>query len=136
MKENFEKAIAFTLSWEGTYSDNLNDPGGETKWGISKRAYPNTDIENLTKEQAIEIYRKDYWTCMNCDNLPYPLDIVMFDTGVNMGTGRADIFLRQTMDWRDFLILRITKYSDLAKKNPTFLRGWINRVIALWQKVK
>ena len=40
------------IGHEGEYSNDPNDPGGETKWGISKRAYPNLDIKNLTRDGA------------------------------------------------------------------------------------
>lgn len=37
-----------------------DDPGGTTKFGISQRAYPNLDIENLSYAEAREIYLQDY----------------------------------------------------------------------------
>lgn len=46
---------------EGGYSNDPHDAGGETKYGISKRSYPNLDIKNLTVEQATEIYIRDFW---------------------------------------------------------------------------
>lgn len=57
----FEDAINYVLQWEGEFSDDKDDRGGATKWGISSKSHPNVDIKNLTKEQAIEIYRKEYW---------------------------------------------------------------------------
>ncbi len=45
---------------EGGYSNDKNDPGGETKYGISKRSYPQLDIKNLTIQQAKEVYIKDF----------------------------------------------------------------------------
>lgn len=32
----FEKAFTHTLGIEGSYSNNPNDTGGETMWGITK----------------------------------------------------------------------------------------------------
>lgn len=49
------------LQIEGGYSNDLDDAGGETKYGISKRSYPNEDIKNMTPERAIEIYTRDFW---------------------------------------------------------------------------
>lgn len=46
---------------EGGYINDPQDPGGETKFGISKRQYPDLDIANLTREQAKAIYFNDYW---------------------------------------------------------------------------
>lgn len=49
------------LKIEGGISDDVNDNGTLTKYGISQRSYPHLDIRNLTFEQALEIYRKDWW---------------------------------------------------------------------------
>lgn len=58
---NFTQAVSVLLEIEGGYSNNPNDLGGETKYGISKRQYPHLDIVNLTPAQATEIYHNDYW---------------------------------------------------------------------------
>jgi len=42
---SFERAVTHVLLHEGGYSNDPNDPGGETQYGISKRAYPNEDIK-------------------------------------------------------------------------------------------
>lgn len=57
----FDLAVGKVLWLEGGYVDDPDDPGGETKYGISKRAYPHLNIKELTREQAVEIYREDYW---------------------------------------------------------------------------
>lgn len=46
---------------EGGYVNDPDDPGGETKYGISKARYPNYDIKNLTISEAEIIYRRDFW---------------------------------------------------------------------------
>ena len=38
-----------------------DDPGGTTKYGISKRANPDVDVENLTEDEAVLIYLDKYW---------------------------------------------------------------------------
>jgi lysozyme family protein len=59
---NFEKASAFVLQNEGGYEPpSDDDPGGETNFGISKRAYPDEDIRRMTPQRACEIYRRDFW---------------------------------------------------------------------------
>ena len=60
-RERFERLIGFVLAHEGGYVNDPQDPGGETKYGISKRSYPHLDIANLTREEAIAIYRRDWW---------------------------------------------------------------------------
>jgi lysozyme family protein len=58
---DFKLAIPIVLQNEGGYVNDPNDPGGETKYGISKHAYPDVDIKNLTEEQASDIYLRDFW---------------------------------------------------------------------------
>lgn len=84
--KNFSKAVLVILENEGGYSNDPNDPGGETKYGISKRAYPTEDIKNLTVEKAKMIYRRDYWDAMKCGDMPYSVALQVFDFGVNAGT--------------------------------------------------
>jgi len=60
MKATFDNAVNFVLQWEGGYSNDPEDPGKETNFGISKKSYPGLDIKNLTKEKAREIYYLDF----------------------------------------------------------------------------
>jgi lysozyme family protein len=136
MKETFTKAIKFILTWEGGYVDDINDMGGETNYGISKRSYPNEDIKNMTIDRATEIYYQDYWLQAGCEELPSPLDMVVMDTAVNMGMSRAKKILEQTTDWKDYILLRIDRYSVIASKDARYLRGWINRCMNLYKTVK
>ena len=57
----FDDIIEVVLEHEGGYVHDPKDLGGETNFGIAKRFYPDVDIKNLTKEQAKQIYKKDYW---------------------------------------------------------------------------
>jgi lysozyme family protein len=96
----FLRALAFTLEWEGGYVRDPDDPGGETKYGISRRAYPDLDIASLTQERAAEIYRDDYWDAMNLDEvaeISEELAIVLFDTAVNVGGHRAAEWLQEAV---------------------------------------
>lgn len=61
---DFDSAIAVLLADEGELANSTNDHGGLTKWGISSRAFPEIDIANLTKEQAVDLYRHNYWTAI------------------------------------------------------------------------
>lgn len=74
---------------EGGYVNDPNDSGGQTKYGISKKAYPDLDIKNLTISQAMEIYRKDYWDRCKCDYMPDALSVAVFDFAVNSGVKTA-----------------------------------------------
>lgn len=86
---SFSSVIKMILEHEGGYVNHPSDPGGETKYGISKRAYPDIDIANLTEEDAEEIYYRDYWSKIKGDDLPPAVACVIMDYAVNSGISRA-----------------------------------------------
>ena len=96
MKVTFDEIIEVVLEHEGGYVNDPKDPGGETKYGVSKRAYPNEDIKNLTEDEAKDIYRRDYWKKYRCNELPEDLRHIYFDMCVNMGAGRATKIMQET----------------------------------------
>lgn len=97
MKDNFAASVALVLKSEGGYGNNPHDPGGETNFGISKRAYPNVDIKHLTVAGAETIYRVDYWNRVHGDDLPAGVDYAAMDFAVNSGVGRAVLGLQSTL---------------------------------------
>lgn len=153
---DFHKAIQFVLANEGGFSNDPDDSGGETKYGISQRSYPDWDIPNLTKEDAIAIYRQDFWA-------PYQdfedrLATKVFDLAVNLGHRRAVKILQRALRCLgaklddDGVLGPVTKravraanldlllpavrseaagvYRNLAATNAKqqkFLKGWLRR---------
>lgn len=93
----FEDAVNLILEYEGGYVFDSNDPGGETKWGISKRVYPQWDIKNLTKEKAKAIYKVDYWDVVQAEKLPQSIRLMIFDCAVNQGQRTARIILQKAL---------------------------------------
>jgi lysozyme family protein len=89
MQIGFDEIVKLILKHEGGYINHKKDPGGETNFGISKRAYPDVDIKNLTEEEAAAIYRADYWNKIKGDLLPVPIGILILDWAVNSGVSRA-----------------------------------------------
>lgn len=89
---NFETAFENVIGLEGGYSNDPDDPGGETKWGISKRSYPHLNIAALTLEEAKQIYWLDFWNRMLL-NMILDNDIAeeLFEQGVNLGRNQAVI---------------------------------------------
>lgn len=85
----FEDAVDRVLGHEGGYVNDPNDPGGETRWGISKRSYPNEDIKRLTREGAKAIYRMDFWNRIHGDRLHDGVAFQVFDFAVNSGIQTA-----------------------------------------------
>lgn len=82
---SFLIAVGNVLREEGGYVNDPKDAGGETNFGISKRAYPDVDIKNLRLEDAREIYFRDYWSPLYGDSLPQPIAHFLFDAAVNHG---------------------------------------------------
>ena len=92
---NFDKAFELLMVNEvngmpdGGYVYNPADPGGETKYGISNRAYPNVDIAELTEDDAKAVYQRDYWDAHHCGDMPWAIGWVFFDCAVNHGAHEA-----------------------------------------------
>lgn len=85
-RELFERAIEVVLAHEGdAYTDNPNDRGGPTKFGIAQRWHPDVDVRELTRAQAIEIYWERYWQGHGYERLPERVAIKVFDLVVNLG---------------------------------------------------
>jgi lysozyme family protein len=111
VKENFKRALAFTLAHEcvfepGHYGEmdhvmpeNVSgDRGGVTKFGIDQRAHPHINIRGLDYYQAAEIYRDNEWTRCRCDDLPGGYDIAVFDIAVLSGCGEAVLLLQRALN--------------------------------------
>jgi len=97
MKANFDACMTEVFKHEGGYVNDPHDPGGETNLGISKRSYPKEDIRNMTRARAAQIYRRDFWDKLRCDELPAGLDLVAFDAAVNSGPSRGAKWLQQAL---------------------------------------
>lgn len=94
----FETAIEVILNNEGGLSNNPNDRGGMTKFGISKASYPHINIEKLTKEEAIKIYRKDFWDKFKLERIK-DQEVLnkVFNMCVLMGKARATLLFESTL---------------------------------------
>ena len=150
----FKKCMPIILRNEGGYVWNINDPGGETNFGIAKKFYPDEDIKNMTIQRATYLYYRDYWTPMNLKGLKNEeLILQVFDFGINAGirwsirllqrlVGFTDdgiigpITTKEVNDYGPEIVDKFKKrrkifYMNLAAKKPkleVFLRGWLRRV--------
>ena len=164
MKNNFALCMRNIFKWEGGYSDHPKDHGGKTKYGITQATLsdhlgrPATDeeIKNLTKAMARKIYREDFWNVLHCDALPKGLDLIVFDMGVNAGTGRSAKMLQELVGVEPDGIIgprskrAIEKYASVGliekfyKAREEFYRsrdtfdtfgaGWLNRNNDIYEK--
>jgi len=145
--ERFNKFIKFILKAEGGYVNDPKDAGGETKYGISKRAFPHYDIKNLTVEQASEIYYNSYYKPCKCDKIePILLALQVFDFAVNAGVSKSIKVLQRVAGVKPDGIIGTVTIAGLQQKNcsvdfinarkefykalnqPRFLNGWLARV--------
>jgi lysozyme family protein len=162
----FAAALPFVLRWEGGFVDHPDDPGGRTNKGVTQRVYDQwrahqglgaRDVALIDDDEVEAIYLAGYWLPPRCDLLRSRLDLVQFDTAVNMGPRRAvrflqaavgcgvdGIFGRLTAEAADdcdleaaiaaYCDARLAYYRLLAETRPelrVFLRGWTNRVASL-----
>jgi lysozyme family protein len=119
---NFDIAINRVLGNEGGYTPaKPSDPGGETNWGVSKRSYPDLDIKNLTREQAVEIYRTDFWNRVNAPDLPECLQFQALDFAVNSGIETAVRKLQDAAGVADDGHWGPVTQAAVAKANPAAL---------------
>ena len=156
--KNFDEIIEYVLEHEGGYVNDPTDLGGETKYGITKRFYPDVDIKNLTIEQAKQIYKDDYWDKNRVESLPQELWHIFFDMCVNMGRGTAVKILQRAANSKGkgldvdggmgpatlnalngigverVRAYRVKYYVDLINAKPEqekFYFGWFRRSISV-----
>lgn len=99
-RDEFQKFFEeWVLKAEGGYSNNKKDPGGETKYGISKKQYPKVDIKSLTKKDAADIYYRDYWM-KYCENFAAPdsFKMILFDMYINHNPKSVAKVLQKTIN--------------------------------------
>lgn len=149
---NFEQSFERLIGHEGGYSNNPADPGGETNFGISKRAYPMENIRGMTLARAKTIYLRDYWGPAGCDAVPDGLKFDLFDMAVNSGVTTAIRTLQNSVGARadgiigpktlqainsipaPRLVARFNGWRLAFMANTpqwdTFGRGWARRIAA------
>ena len=155
---SFEEIVQVVLEHEGGYVNDPDDPGGETNFGISKRAFPDIDIKNLTEEDAVKIYHDKYWKPSKVEMLPERLWTTYFDMAVNMGKKRACEVLQKACNHKRKVNIkvdgrlgrntaasakgleserlqsfRVKYYAELINRKPKLEKywfGWYKRAVA------
>ena len=162
----FNDALAFVLQWEGGFVDDPDDPGGRTNKGITQKTYnrwrqkhglEQSDVLYIDPKEVDRIYAEGYWVPPRCPELARHLDLIQFDTAVNMGVRRAVMILQQGLGckadgqfgpitakaahhcdpdatMKAYCDIREGFYRRLVGRKPRlkkFLRGWLNRLNAL-----
>lgn len=126
MPSPFDDAFEALIGHEGGYVNDPRDPGGETKYGISKRAYPQVNIKTLTLDQAKAIYRRDYWAAARCDDLPASVTFDVFDMAVNSGVRTAVRTLQRALGVSPDGVLGDISLSAARQADPYRLKANFN----------
>lgn len=102
---------------EGGYSDNKDDSGGKTRWGVTeevaRRHGYQGKMSELPQTVAAKIYTTEYWDSLNLNAIEGICPAIaeeLFDTGVNLGTYRAATFLQRSLN---VLNLKQGIYKDI-----------------------
>ena len=167
--DGFAQSLPFVLRWEGGFVDDPDDPGGRTNKGVTQAVYKAwrageglapRDVAQIEDAEVAAIYERDYWRRAGAGTLPRKLDLVQFDTAVNMGVGRAVRILQTTLGCtadgafgpqtaaavkdcepmaatRRYCDVREGIYRSIVANRPVmakFLRGWLNRLNDLRQE--
>lgn len=143
----------------GIFTNHPLDHGGPTKWGITLallsryrgRTCTPEDVKNLTREEAIDIYRRFF--IRPFDGLSIGLKANVVDMGVNAGVPRATMLLQQTVGanvdatmgpktlalanaraWSDLYAgVRLAYYENIIVRDSTqvvWRNGWRNRTLS------
>ena len=156
---NFLDAVYRVLMLEGGISDDKDDKGGYTKFGISRAFFKinkrkmieegivkeSDDVKNLTIEQAVAIYYRFFWMPLKCERLENKfVKSYLFDSGVNMGIGVAVMLLQKAINRVsdsaivvDGIIGSVTIYEANklgGKLNLEFVRERVNRYVYISKK--
>lgn len=95
----FIEAVNRVINIEGPYSDDPDDSGGATNWGITLADFrefnknpslTKEDLKELTPEGAMPIYESMYWNPLNLDDCTNEVAcLAIFDQAVNRGIKTA-----------------------------------------------
>lgn len=120
---DFLQAHKITAKVEGGYANDKDDRGGRTYKGIAYNSSPkwegwplieaiisrvgenaskiNAEAEKSESLQAMVLkhYKANYWDSLSLDGVnDQKVANELYDTGVNMGTGRAALFFQRTLN--------------------------------------
>ncbi len=126
---DFEKAVSKVINLEGGYTNHPKDRGGPTNFGIREdlaiAAGYNKPIQEWTKEEAKQYYKKTEWDGLRLDEIEdQDIALELFDTAVNMGkgSGRPIKWLQEALN---ALNKEGSKWPDIeedGKIGPTTIR--------------
>lgn len=161
----FMRSANAMFPYEGGFVNDPQDNGGATNFGITHRTLADwrgvdsvsiSDVKLLTKNEALLIYKNNYWNKCRCQDLPDGVDYCVFDFAVNSGPKTAGKYLQRSLGFNKknvdgvigpytlrhaheadpvFLIQdmchRRLAFMQTLRSWKRFGRGWTRRVKAL-----
>lgn len=135
---NFDEAFLKVVGVEGRYSDNPNDSGGATMYGITEavaRAYGYMGpMRDMPLGIAKEIYQLRYWNKLQLDKVASIAGArvadELFDTGVNQGTVAAGTYLQRALNalnQRGTMYADVSTDGDVGPMTIAALRAYVGR---------
>ena len=129
MRSNFSKCIELVLNSEGGYTNDAEDSGGPTNYGITHidlaawRGCPVTanDVRKMKLSEAKAIYRAKYWDAVKGDDLPKGVDYAVFDFGVNSGISRSAKYVQRIVGVAADGIIGPVTLAAIQKYDPALL---------------
>ena len=154
---NFDAAFTKLLGFEGDFSNDKDDPGGATRYGITETVARANGYSGSMRELPVDfakaVYKRFYWDAVQADSLPPAVRYAVFDAAVNSGPHQATLWLQRALGVKDdgaigprtlkalseqhpdgllrrFLGQRLVFMTSLPNW-PTFSKGWARRVCDL-----
>lgn len=159
----FELVYPVIEKWEGSFNNDPDDPGGATNMGITqgdlerwrKRSVTVQEVEQLTREEARQIYRAYYWEPIHGDELPLAAAQVTYNSAVLEGVRKGSRYLQEALRQQGFdisadgeigpltiaacsqadlkrLVSDFTGASEAYLRSrpgfPKYGKGWLNRL--------
>lgn len=91
---NWQRCAGITLNAEGVFVANKHDKGGPTNLGVTQQVYwawrkaqglPVQSVGLCTRDEALSIYKAQYWVPIRGDELPSGLDLMVFTESIMSG---------------------------------------------------
>lgn len=105
--QRFLDCLNFVLKWEGGWTPPQEGDPNPTNYGIIQSVYddwrkdrglPLRSVKDIERWEVRTIYWERYWKPAKCEFLPNPIDLIHFDTAVNMGVGAASLLLQRAIN--------------------------------------
>ena len=108
----FVAAVTKVLKHEGYFSDDPDDPGGATQYGVSLRwlrslgehgdfdgdgDVDRDDVRALDEADAVRLYHERWWVAEGYGSLHLVIGAKIFDLAINMGAAPANRLLQRAV---------------------------------------